>query len=244
MGTLKNIVLTFIIGLIAGISPFLFVQWVPVLLNPSLELVRPHYGAVILTGLLLGAITSIIFAKDFDNSNPKDVFFYALGIPAVLIATVSNISTKFEATQRINNAQIEASNTILNPVSPQAETVPLTEIPTSSQPVQKSFLSPAHALAEQSLSGGLTTAMVAAGYVVVLGRFDSQEDAVRMLRELEQRKLKTELYFPKNLRIFKTGSSSYYVSYSTLMSQQDAEKLYKLIRINDPDLTPEILRQK
>lgn len=94
---IRNVLLTFTIGFIAAISPFLFMQLLPALLNPSLNLDGPNYWAILLTGILVGGIISIIFATQFEKREPQDIFFYALGIPAILVATVSNLSTEFKA---------------------------------------------------------------------------------------------------------------------------------------------------
>jgi len=118
----RNVILTFAIGLIAGISPFLFMQLLPALLNPSLQMDSPNYLAILLTGVLVGTITSIIFATKFDSKEPQDVFFYALGIPAILIATVSNISTEFKAVNKISEVKENLTSVILNP--PQPELIP------------------------------------------------------------------------------------------------------------------------
>jgi hypothetical protein len=71
-------------------------QLLPALLNPTQSLVLPNYLAILFTGTLVGATTAIIFAKTFDTRDPQEVFVYALGIPAILIATVSNLSTTSE----------------------------------------------------------------------------------------------------------------------------------------------------
>jgi hypothetical protein len=110
----KNILWTFIIGLIAGIAPFLFMQLLPALLNPTQLLMLPNCLAILLTGTLVGVTTAIIFAKTFDTRDPQEVFVYALGVPAILIATVSNLSTISEAKFTATRARIAASNAILN----------------------------------------------------------------------------------------------------------------------------------
>src|SRR5262245_41388921 len=111
MGSLRNLMRTFFIGLVAGMAPFVFMQILPALLDTSLQFGVPQNAlAILLTGGLIGLITMIIFATTFDQHGPQDVFFYALGIPALLIATVSNISTKYDKVM----AQNTASETILH----------------------------------------------------------------------------------------------------------------------------------
>ena len=73
----------------------------------------------------------------------------------------------------------------------------------------------------------------------------SREEAERVFRELNRKRLNTEKYAPKNLRIFAIpGSNSYYLSYSNHASESEAIKVYKLLKLNDPDLAPRIIRQK
>jgi hypothetical protein len=80
-------------------------------------------------------------------------------------------------------------------------------------------------------------------YVVVIGQYTSEAEAWRAVEHLRHQQLNTELYIPKQLRIFKAGEQRYYVSYSAPVSREEAVKLYRLLRINDPQLEPQILRQ-
>ena len=115
----RNVVITFAIGFIAAISPFLFMQLLPALLNPSLNLDAPNYWAILLTGILVGGIISIIFATQFEKREPQDIFFYALGIPAILIATVSNISTEFKAVRQVSEVRESLTSAVLSPPKPE-----------------------------------------------------------------------------------------------------------------------------
>jgi hypothetical protein len=63
------------------------------------------------------------------------------------------------------------------------------------------------------------------------------------METLRRQQLNTELYIPKQLRVFKAGAQRYYVSYSAPVSREEAVKLFRLLRINDPQLDPQILRQ-
>jgi len=62
-GIVNNILLTFFIGFVAGIAPFLFMELLPSLLNKGVSSPGPNYWAIAVTGILIGLITSIIFAK-------------------------------------------------------------------------------------------------------------------------------------------------------------------------------------
>lgn len=96
---ISHFVLTFLIGMTAGIAPFLFMQLLPRMLTPNLYAETISYHPLILTGILVGVITTIIFAKTFGDKEPREIFFYALGIPAVLTLSIwpewlANTSTR------------------------------------------------------------------------------------------------------------------------------------------------------
>jgi uncharacterized membrane protein (DUF106 family) len=80
----RNVLLTFAIGFFAAISPFLFMQLLPALLNPSLHPDPPNYLAIILTGILIGAITSILFANQFEKKGRRIYFSMPWGSPPFL----------------------------------------------------------------------------------------------------------------------------------------------------------------
>lgn len=234
---------TFLIGLIAGMAPFLFMQLLPTLPNPTQQLVVPNYPAIILTGILVGAISAIIFAKTFDTREPHEVFFYALGVPAVLIATVSNLSTLSEAKFQETMARVEASNAILNVAPPPTEPMPLRELTPPANPAQSGglFARPAWANAPEG-SGDLQLA-AEDQYLVLIGQYTSEAAAWSTVETLRRQRLNPELYIPKNLRVFKARANSHYVSYTAPVSHEEAVKLYRLIKINDPKLAPPILKQ-
>src|SRR3990172_4587251 len=98
---IRNLVAAFFTGFVGGVAPFLSMQLLPSLLNPELSIASRDTTAIWLTGLLVGAITSIVYGKTFDTEKPREVFAYALGVPAVLIATVSNLSTKYSAASQV-----------------------------------------------------------------------------------------------------------------------------------------------
>jgi hypothetical protein len=153
------------------------------------------------------------------------------------------MSTKFEAARSVTAAQVAASNTVLNVAPPQVEALPLQEATPPPKPAPGSFLPTNDAWAEERAGVSATVAQVGGGYLVVIGRYASNKEAWRALEELRLKRLKTELYVQKNPRVFQATANLYYVSYSAGLSREDAIKLYNLIRINDPQLTPEVLRQ-
>jgi hypothetical protein len=242
MDLLRNVVATFVIGVVAGVSPFLFLQLLPELLNPSQQLVSPNYEAIASTGVLVGLICTIIFAKTFSQRDPQEVFFYTLGIPAILVATVSNITTKSDAIRTVTAAQVAASAAIMNPPPP-AQIVPLQEVPPTQLPPQGLLRQSGAAWAAERSAEGRVVPVQASGsdWIVVIGSYPTEADAWRRVRELAQRRLATENYIPKNLRVYKSGSF-YYVSYTGPSTRDEATRIYNLLRVNNPELTPQILR--
>jgi len=248
---LKNAALTFLIGFVAGISPFLFMQLLPSVLNPEAQYLRPNYPAIAITGVLIGAITSILFARHYRKKEPQDIFFYALGIPAILIATISNISSEFNAARQIDDARQRASMTVIESSAPEVTTIDVIPEPVqidltpqnnSSSGILDLFNGASSAFAEEPST--VTSAQVARGkknFLLVIGKFSTKEQALSAYRKAHELKLNTENYAPKNLDILKISDNSYLLIYSRYSSQAEANKTFRLLRINDPKLTVEIL---
>ena len=238
---IRNILLTFAIGFIAAISPFLFMQLLPALLNPDLHLDPPNYLAIILTGFLIGAITSILFANQFEKKGPQDIFFYALGIPAILIATVSNLSTEFKAVSKISDVKESLTSAVLNP--PQLQTAPGEPIrltPPSGQQQGINFGNTAWA--EEKEGEKRLLFAQAHGYLVVIGEYQSEKTAWEDYRKLREERLRTERYSPKDLGVFEIRKGYYVLAYSRYSSLEEASRLYQLLKINDPGLNVKILK--
>jgi hypothetical protein len=244
VGIMRNIAATFFIGVIAGVSPFLFLQLLPGLLNPGQSLTSPNYAAIVVTGILVGAICVVIFAKTFEDRDPQQVFFYTLGIPAILVATVSNITTKADALRAVAQTQAAASATILNLAPPPIDTVTLKPVNPPNPPGAQGALRGTAWAATRPAPDALPVMMAqapAADYVVALGKYSNEAEAWRNVRELGDRRLRVENYVPKDLRVLR-GDGVYYVSYAAPMSRDEAVRLYHLIRINDPELAPQVIR--
>jgi hypothetical protein len=238
--TLGNVMVTFVIGFVAGVSPFVFMQLLPALLNPGLYATFPNYIPIILTGMLVGAITSILFTTTFQQRQPQEVFFYALGIPAILIATVSNISTEFQATRTINEVQEKTTAAILNP--------PKTE-------VIKGALEPATRPTHNSTSGLLSTTAWANEnrehsaiifsendtYYVVIGEYDNASKAWEAYDKYGNETLRTERYATKALNVFQLDSNRYILVYSSHSTEEDARRVYQLLSVNNPELNAKII---
>ncbi len=240
---LRNAFLTFVIGLIAGVSPFLFMQLLPALLNPGLQLGSPNFTAILLTGALVGIITSIIFATQFEKREPQDIFFYALGIPAILIATVSNMSTEFNAARQVAEVKESLTSAVLNPPQPeiiQVQPVPLTPPAPASQGRNQTHAATAWA-AEKKEPPGIPIAQ-ASGYFVSIGEYTNPKMAWEDYHKYKDQRMRTELYVPKNLNVFEIRKGVFVLVYGRYSSQEEANKVFQLLRINDPGLNVRILK--
>jgi hypothetical protein len=244
MRIVVKIAVTFVIGLFAGVCPFLFLQLLPALLHPTQTIVTPNYTAIGVTGVLVGAISAIVFAKTFETRDPSDIFFYALGVPALLVATVSNVGTKFDAARAIDAAQAQASNAVLQTLPPAVNDINLKPV-APPEPARSSGMPPVGVAWAGEIPLSTMLPMVAQAvdqYLVVIGQYTTATEAWTTVKQLQDRRLKTELYVPKSLRVLQGGGQSYYVAYTGPLSRQDADKLYRLIQINDPDLSPQLVR--
>jgi hypothetical protein len=237
----RNVLLTFGIGFIAAISPFLFMQLLPALLNPGMHLDPPNYLAIALTGILIGAITSILFANQFEIKGPQDIFFYALGIPAILIATVSNLSTEFKAVRQVSEVRESLTSAVLSPPRPEV----LPEMPKPVPPpqtIKQGWNARGSAWAQGRQEGGPVLLAQALNYFVVIGEYDNEKSAWEDYKKWKEKKLRTELYFPKDLGVFEIRKGQYILVYSRNSSQEEANKVFQLLRINDPGLNVKILK--
>jgi hypothetical protein len=237
----RNVLLTFAIGFFAAISPFLFMQLLPALLNPGMHLDPPNYLAIVLTGILIGAITSILFANQFEKKGPQDIFFYALGIPAILIATVSNLSTEFKAVRQVSEVRESLTSAVLSPPKPEV----LPEMPKPVQPPQplkEGWKSGGTAWAQERQEREPVLLAQALNYFVVIGEYRDEKAAWEDYRKWKDRRLRTELYFPKDLGVFEIRKGQYILVYSRHSSPEEANKVFQLLRINDPGLNVRILK--
>jgi hypothetical protein len=237
----RHVLLTFAIGFIAAISPFLFMQLLPALLNPGMHLDPPNYLAIAMTGILIGAITSILFANQFEKKGPQDIFFYALGIPAILIATVSNLSTEFKAVRQVSEVKESLTSAVLSPPKPEV----LAEMPKAVPPPQslkQGWNSGGNAWAQERPEGRALLLAQALNYFVVIGEYDNEKTAWEEYKKWKEKRLRTELYSPKDLGVFEIRKGQYILVYSRHSSQEEASKVFQLLRINDPGLNVRILK--
>ncbi|HJU75168.1 MAG TPA: hypothetical protein VJ717_15610 [Gemmatimonadaceae bacterium] len=249
----------FLTGVVGGTAPFLFVMVLPALLDQGPSVTPDNLPFKIfgigITGVLVGVIVAITYAGTTDK--PSDVFARALGIPAILVGTFTGLAAKSEANDAMSTASVLASEE----VATGADTLSLEPVAVSdSAPGRVSFfLRPglvrsafAAPMVQTRTTSSVATAAVPASkitsYIVVVAQFGKLERAraERRYRELRDARLRTERYWPKSIVLYQNPSdSSFLVAYSRHPKEIEANRVYKLLRINDPQLSPKvvILRQ-
>jgi hypothetical protein len=238
---ISNMIWSFLIGIIAGISPFLFMQLLPRMSSPSLYADLPYnFAPVVITGILVGAITSIIFSKSFSEKEPHEVFFYALGIPAILVATVSNITTDFKAGTKIKDATQIVSQPppqLIN-IKEQMGGTSEPEVLTPPPNIRgQSFLS-----VQTAWASGSESKLVAQGkYLVVIGTYNTENEAWKTYRRYQKIKFQSENYATKDLQVLKINAGYYVLVYSRHYSREEAISVYKILKLNNPELNPKII---
>ena len=82
----------------------------------------------------------------------------------------------------------------------------------------------------------------AGSFFVAIGEYSNEKAAWEDYRRYKDQRLRTELYFPKNLNVLETRKGVYALVYGRYSSQEQATKVYQLLRINDPGLNVRILK--
>ena len=238
----ENVLMTFAIGLIAGVSPFLFMKLLPVLMNPGLQLTPPNYYAIAITGALIGCITAILFGSTDEKRGAQDIFLYALGIPAILIATVSNLSTEFQAIKDVAAIKGTVSSSILMQPNIEKVTISPVEVPPDSKPQQSGWLvAPAWAQEAGRPEGARTDNV--RKYLLVIGGYGSKDDAIAAYRKYGASRLNAEQYISKSLELVQLGTKEYAIVFSRYATREEATKAYQLLRINDPNVPVRIVEK-
>src|SRR3990172_6574386 len=245
-GIVNNILLTFFIGFVADIAPFLFMELLPSLLNKGVSSPGPNYLAIAVTGILIGLITSIIFAKHFKEKEPQDIFFYALGIPAILIATVINLNTDFSARKAVDEARASASVEVMgNDVQPVIKDFTPVEIPVNQDNAKQSGFLDLLKFSKTVYAEEKTPPakeQPSSNFIVSVGEYTDKDAAIAAYKTLLSKKLNTEKYISKNPQLLQTGDNTYVLIFSRHATQEEAVKAYKLLRINDPEYNPQVLK--
>ncbi len=249
MGSWKNKCWTFIIGFVAGAAPFLCMAYVPPLIDPDAVSRPPQVLGLVLVGLIVALVTVVTDAKDFDKVVPRDVLMRALAVPSILLATVTALQSR-----QVLDSQIQASSAAVDSTSVDVNitpvTTPLEEIaPQPASDPRTGWLWVPEALAQPGTTPRPGTAapqpLAGRQYLVVLGTFTNQKDASNAVRRWSPpQSFGTERYYQKSVRMFRGGSQTFYVTYTTPLPRGEAMKLYKLLRINDPKITPQVIEHR
>lgn len=239
----RNVIMTFIIGLIAGISPFMFMKLLPTLLNPSLQLTPPNYYAIGITGILIGFITAIMFGTIDEKREPHDIFLYALGIPAVLIATVSNLTTEFKAIKEVAAVKENVSSSIIMQPKIEKVTVKPIKLPKENKPTQTGlFLSTAWAQ-EAPVRAEPKKPVDQNKFLLTIGTYSSKDEAITAYKQFESTRFSSEQYLPKSPELIELSTGGFSIVYNKYPTKEDSTKAFQLIRVNDPGLAVRILEK-
>jgi hypothetical protein len=248
-----RVVTNFLIGTVAGLAST-FLPRLMLLLSIDTELAPGRFISVLssdfvlvacIFGLAIGLICAILESNSL--AHPKDVFMTALGIPAL----VGGVLTTTSATGKLQQAEqqkVEAWRTVRDQagLSSQAQTETLEVVgapPAAPGPSSRldgffAFVSPAFA---QSSSRALQVPATRFDpgiqiqrprYVLVLKRATSQDEAMRLAKEL-QKDVPTA-------QAVKTDQGFFVVDSVTARSEGDA--LLDAIQLKKRQLSPSLLR--
>ncbi|HXZ37056.1 MAG TPA: hypothetical protein VEL68_13640, partial [Thermodesulfobacteriota bacterium] len=110
------------------------------------------------------------------------------------------------------------------------------------QTIKQGWDSRGNAWAQERQEGRPLLLTQALNYFVVIGEYDNEKSAWDDYKKWKEKRLRTELYFPKDLGVFEIRKGQYILVYSRHSSQEEANKVFQLLRINDPGLNVKILK--
>lgn len=247
-GTGRDAVLCFFIGAVAGAAPFLFMQVLPSLLGDGETVIR--YPPLVITALLIGSITAIVFCRQCTTKQPHEIFFQSLGFPALLIATVSNMTYQ-NTTDRVRAA---ATQQVL-----QGAPTPIPMRITPAEPLDAPGTDSGTRLDLMGLfvgdSWAAPTAPAPRGagravhlaqqsrFALVVGRAGTREGAAAIAQRFSTTPLASDRFLQKNVTTFETvgAPKEFVVVYATYNTQREAETAYRILRINDPNVPVQIV---
>jgi hypothetical protein len=236
---------TFVVGFVAGTAPFILIYCLPRLLTPGAPDHALPFVQLLLIGFVVGMTTAIIFTEQV-NKKWQDVFVYALGIPALLIATVGDISGKMNtsAFQARMSAEVGAPPIAPTELDGDMEDVPISEIETEgNNPIGwlKSLVG-SEAVAAQSDSTEGRVSPQGRQYLVTIGTYTDKDRAIEDYKKYQKRKFKTQEYINKDLNLVKI-SNKYLIVYWRGSDRSLANRVYKLLRINDPGVPVQLYQR-
>jgi hypothetical protein len=250
----KNFFITFAIGFVSGITPFAFTKVLPMMLRPEeFEPMQTLHlwimvSGMLITGVIVGAIIALIYGGSKDPHTPKEVFLYALGVPAILITTVTNFSTEVKAKSEIAAMQ-DTANALISNVNSNPQQIP------------ESTFKSVTSSNSGTVSGGLLVRTAFAGdgdrpvilaqqrqqkpYLVIIGTYTSRQEAESALAQFVNRKFRTETYVPKHLELLKQagGTPQYAIIYARFKTAAEATQAKRYLMVNDRDLQVSLSKQ-
>jgi uncharacterized membrane protein YdcZ (DUF606 family) len=247
----KNVFVTFLIGFFAGIAPFAFTKVLPMMLHPEEFVLMKSLHVWIMTGgmlgsgIIVGIVIALMYAGTTETLTPKEVFLYALGIPAILITTVSNFTTDITARSEISVMQDTANAAISNSKVSQQDVPAATFKPVSSLSSGMKtglLIQAAHA---EDIARPIILAQNQQPYLVIIGTYTSRDEAKSAFDQFVVRKFRAETYVTKRLELLEqTGSPPQYVIvYARFGAEAEATRASRYLMINDRDLKVNLIRQ-
>lgn len=245
MRTARCALLAFAVGFIAGTAPLLIMHYLPLALAPNAPTTAPPALAILITGVVVGLITSVMFSESVGQKPLSDIFLYALGIPAVLLATIGNIGNELDKSQ----VQHHANEVLIStPAVDSLSSVEPVDVESLSKQVSghASLNAPwwrlgvADAMAQTPPPPPQHLAAAKGEYLVVIQRCKTPREAVAAYRHFQNANLRTAAYVPMQLELLRAGGE-FLVVYRRTPSKDEAVKTFKLLRINDPKLHVELV---
>jgi hypothetical protein len=249
--TRKNVVITFAIGFIAGITPFAFTRVLPMMLRPEefVPMQSMHLwimtGGMVITGIIVGAIIALLYAGTTEALSPKEVFLYALGIPAILITTVTNLTTDLKAKGEIAAMQETANAVLANPdaAPPAIQEKTFKSLTDAGAGAAGSLLVPAAHAAVARPTGQDQNRQDP--YLVIIGTYTSREEAMSAFEGYMNRRFRTEAHVPKHIELLEQPGNppQYVIVYARFKSASEASRASRYLMVNDRDLSVSIVKQ-
>lgn len=246
----KSVLVTFLIGFFAGIAPFAFTKVLPMMLHPEgFVLMTPSHawivtGGMLGSGIIVGIVIALMYAGTSEQLTPKEVFLYALGIPAILITTVSNFTTDMNAKSEISLMQ-DAANAAIS-----SSKVPQQNVPAATfKPVSSLSSGMKTGLLIQSAHAEETDRPIVLAqnqpYLVIIGTYTSRDEARSAFQQFVARKFRSETYVTKRLELLEQGGSppQYVIVYARFGTEAEATRASRYLTINDRDLKVSLIRE-
>lgn len=238
MDTVVLRITRFVTGFMAGFAPFATMSILPAVMSPGADMAVTNWLALVLLSAIVGVVTVIFFERAEQAPLPREVFIAALGIPTMFIGTVSNLTTRFDAVRAADRASYVLEQTAeIAPAPEELAPVSISPADTTSVSWWPSFVATAHAQVRRPE----VAAAAAPGYLIVIGTYRDQAIAMREFRQLQAATLRTERYAQKALNLYRGADGAFLLTYARVATVSEAQRIYRLLLINDPRLAPRII---